>query len=287
MRGTRAGRKARDEFVQLRDFLFALRVFGFDARANGSFREDHVVVAAVVHDHGLVVDVGGVRADAIQKMAVVRDHDQHAFVFAQIILQPVDGIEVQVVRRLVEQQRGRIAEKRLRQQHANFLSALQFAHFALVQRFFHVEAVEQHRGIGFGRVAALFADDSFEFAEAHAVRVSELFVRLGVERVALLERFPQGAIAHDYGVDHAKFVEGELVLAQNAELFGTADGALGRLDFAGENLHQRGFARAIGAGNGVAPPGEESATLTSSNKILRAEAHRDVVNGEHSPIIIP
>ncbi len=48
--GTRAGREARDEFVQLRDLLFALRVFRFDARANLRLGEHHVVVAAGVHD---------------------------------------------------------------------------------------------------------------------------------------------------------------------------------------------------------------------------------------------
>ena len=47
------------------------------------------------------------------------------------------------------------------------------------------------RGVGFGGVAAFFADDSFQFAQAHAVGVGEFVVRLGVERVALLQRFPQ------------------------------------------------------------------------------------------------
>ena len=191
-----------------------------------------------------------------------------------------------MVRRLVEQQRGRAAEKRLRQQHANFLSALQLAHLALVQRLFHVETVEQQRRIGFRGVAALFADDSFEFAEAHAVCVGQLLVGLGIERVAFLERFPEGAIAHDDGVDHAKLVERELVLAQNAELFGPADGALGRLDLAGQNLHQRGFAGAIRPGDGVAAPREEGAR-DILEQYSAAEAHRDVINGEHSLIIVP
>ena len=50
--------------LQLRDFLFALGIFRFDARAHLRFGDDHVVVAAVVHDHGLVVDVGRVGANA-------------------------------------------------------------------------------------------------------------------------------------------------------------------------------------------------------------------------------
>ncbi len=77
---------------------------------------------------------------------------------------------------------GGIAEQRLRQQHADFLAALQLAHLAFVQRRFDAQPVEQDRGVGFRRVAALVADNSFEFAETHAVFVGQLVVRLGVQR---------------------------------------------------------------------------------------------------------
>ena len=77
---------------------------------------------------------------------------------------------------------GGFAEERLREQHAHLLAALQLAHLALVQRSSGMsEPVEQNRGVGFRRVAALFADDSFELAEAHAVLVGQSIVRLGVE----------------------------------------------------------------------------------------------------------
>ena len=62
--GARAGREARDEVVQLRDLLLALRVLGLDARADLRLGQHHVVVAAGVGDDRLVVDVGDVRADA-------------------------------------------------------------------------------------------------------------------------------------------------------------------------------------------------------------------------------
>ena len=65
-------------------------------------------------------------------------------------------------------------------------------------------------------VSALFADDAFEFAQAHAVFVGQLVVGLGVESVAFFQRLPERGVAHDDGVDHAEFVEGELVLAQDA-----------------------------------------------------------------------
>ena len=96
-----------------------------------------------------------------------------------------------MVGRLVQQQRRRAAEKRLRQQHADFLAALQLAHLAFVQRLFQAQPIEQHGRVGFGRVAAFFADDAFQLAQAHAVRVGEFFVRLGVKSFALLQSLPQ------------------------------------------------------------------------------------------------
>ncbi len=78
-----------------------------------------------------------------------------------------------------------------------------------------------------GRVAVLVADDAFEFAEAHAVRVGQL--GLLVDAVALFQGGPEGLVAHDDGVDDAIGVEGELVLAQNAQFARADDGALLRL----------------------------------------------------------
>ncbi len=208
--------EARDKFVELGDFLFALRVLRFDLRANLRFGHHHVVVTAGVSDDGLVVDVGDMGADAVQKMAVVRDHDQHAVVVVQKALQPVNGFEVEVVGGFVEQQRLRMAEQRLGQQDADFLSALQLAHFALVQFVGNVEALQQDGRVGFGGVAVFFADDALEFAQPHAVFVGHL--GLGVNTVALFHSCPEALVAHDDRVDHAIRVEGELVLAEHAEL---------------------------------------------------------------------
>ena len=70
---------------------------------------------------------GDVRADGVQEVAVVRDDDQRAVVADEELPQPVDRVEVEVVGRLVEQQRLGMAEQRLRQQHAHLLAALQLA----------------------------------------------------------------------------------------------------------------------------------------------------------------
>ena len=140
-------------------------------------------------------------------------------------------------------------------------------------------------GVGFGGVAAFFADDALEFAETHAVGVGQFFVRLGVERVALFESFPECGVAHDDGVNHAKFIERKLVLPQDAHFFRARDRTLGGLEFAGQNFHERGFAGAIGAGNGVTAPGHEGAGHIFE-KDPGAEAHRDIVDREHNLLIV-
>ena len=168
---TRAGGKAGNEFVQLRNLLLALCILRFDLRSDLGFRHHHIVIGARVSDDGLVVDVGDVGADAVEEVAVVRDHDHHAVVLVKKSLQPVDGIQVEVVRWFVEQQSLGMPKQGLRQQHADFLSALQFAHLAFVSFIGNVQALQQDRGIAFRRVAVFLAYDPFQFPQLHAVFV--------------------------------------------------------------------------------------------------------------------
>ncbi len=178
-------------------------------------------------------------------MAVVRDHDQGAVVVVQEALQPVDRIQIKVVGRFVQQQRLRIAEQRLGQQHANFLPALQLAHLALVQLIGKVQSLQQQRGVGVGGVAVLFADDALQLAQPHAVVVGQL--RLGIDDLALFHGGPQPLVAHDDRVDDAVGVEGKLVLAQHAELARLHHRALLRLQLAGQQLHKGGLTGTVRA----------------------------------------
>src|SRR5258707_1253170 len=98
----RAGREARDEILQLLDLLLALLVLRFDARADLRFGEHHLVVAAGVSDDRLIVDVRRMRADRVEEMAVVRNDNQRAFVAKEELADPVNRVESEMVRRLVE-----------------------------------------------------------------------------------------------------------------------------------------------------------------------------------------
>jgi len=111
LRGAGSCGKAGDEVVELGDLLVALGVLRFEGGANLRFGHHHVVVAAGVGDDGLIVDVGGVGGDAVEEVPIMGDGDQRAVVAVQEVLEPVDGFEIEVVGRLVEEQRLGLAER--------------------------------------------------------------------------------------------------------------------------------------------------------------------------------
>ena len=283
LRGAGAGGEAGDEVVELGDLLLALLVLALDAGADAGLLEDHVVVAAGVGDDGLVVDVGGVGADVVEEVPVVRDGDDGAVVAIEEVLEPVDGLEVEVVGGLVEEQRFGVAEEGLGEEDADLLAALQLGHLALVELVGDVEALQEDGGVGLGFVAVFVADDAFEFAEAGAVFVGHL--GLGVDDLALFEGGPEGLVAHDDGVDDAVGVELVLVLLEDADLFWANDGALLGVDLAGEHLHEGGFAGAVGAGEAVAAAGGKGDGDILEEE-LRAVAHGDIGDRDHGVLPI-
>src|SRR5204863_4513410 len=101
-------RKARDELIQLRNFLLTLKVARFNARADLGFSEHHVVITAGISNDRLVIDVRDVRADFVKEMSVVRNDNETAVVGDEILLEPVNGIQVKIIRGLVQQQDLRI-----------------------------------------------------------------------------------------------------------------------------------------------------------------------------------
>jgi hypothetical protein len=165
-----------------------------------------------------------------------------------------------------------VAEERLREQHADLLPALELRHRPLVQLVRDVQPLKQDRRVALGAVAVLLADDPLELAETHAVRVGHVGLR--VEPLALLERVPQSAVAHDDGVDDAKAVEGVLVLPQHAELARPRHRAALRVQLAREELHERGLAGPVRARQAIPVPRRERRRHVLEEDLRRAEPHR-------------
>jgi hypothetical protein len=78
-----------------------------------------VVVVALVVVQLLVLEVDDVGDDGGQEILVVGHHQQRALPLGQVVLQPNHGVQVQVIRRLVQQQQVGLHEERAGQRDAH------------------------------------------------------------------------------------------------------------------------------------------------------------------------
>jgi hypothetical protein len=103
-------------------------------------------------------------AHRIEELAVMRDHDERTRIAVQPVFEPDDCIEVEVVRRFVEQQQVRTAHQRLREIQPHAPAARKAAHARA--RLFEREAKAEQQRFGARRRGV-------------AVRVRERGVRFG------------------------------------------------------------------------------------------------------------
>ena len=155
------GREAGDKLLQLLQFLFGFGVVfqGALTRLGGS--EHIVVVVARIDGDGVVVQIRHMGADFVQKVTVVRDDDHGGVVLVQHAFQPADGINVQVIGRLVKQENIRFGEQGLRQQYAQFETRGNFRHGRIVQIFGNTHAAQQFGSARFCGVAVVFGELGF------------------------------------------------------------------------------------------------------------------------------
>ena len=85
------------------------------------------------------------RADGVKEMTVVADDDDKAgvLVIQNKILEPVDGLDIKVVRRLVEHDDIGLAEQRLRKQHLDLQTRVGVGHEIIVQLHRDAEALQK------------------------------------------------------------------------------------------------------------------------------------------------
>ena len=180
------------------------------------------------------------------------DHDDGAVVIHQELFQPVDGLNVQTVGGLVQQDDGGLAEQSLCQQHLHLLAAVQRVHLGVVQVGGQAQAAQQLVDLGLGIPAAHLGKFRFQLTGALAVRLGEIL--LGIQLVLFLHDVVQAAVAHDDGLHHRELVVFVVVLLQHAHPVIRTDGhtAAGGLDHAGDDFQQGGLTGAVGTDDTVA-----------------------------------
>ena len=215
------GGEAGDEFLQLLDLLLFLLV-GFlhllHQQLAGLVPE---IVIARVELYLAVIDVRGMGAHLVQEIAVMGDHDDRILKVDQEVLQPCDGVQIQMVGGLVQKQYVRIAEQRLGQQHLHLDVAVQVLHGGIVQVRVDAKAVQDHGGIGLRLPAVHLGEFRFQVADPDAVLVGE--VLFGIDGFLFLHDLVQPRVAHDDRVHDRILIVFEMVLLQHGEALAGGD----------------------------------------------------------------
>ncbi|MNS80480.1 hypothetical protein D3C72_1141600 [compost metagenome] len=132
--------------MQIGNLRFFLGVIRQQTLARLCRRRHVLVVVARINAQLAVVQIGHVGADHVQEVTVVRNDDHGAATFVQHLLQPANGVDVQVVRRFIEQQNFWIGEQRLRQKHTQLPAWCDFAHQAVMLLHRNTDAEQQFTG---------------------------------------------------------------------------------------------------------------------------------------------
>ena len=193
--------------------------------------------------------------DVVEESSVVRDQQHGAAVILQVILEPLDRLDVEMVRRLVEQEDRGTAQQQFRQLDTHAPAAREFARRASEIPAFEPEPQQRLFDIRFAGLAAEDMVVILRIVQAvQQLRITVAFVvgtlrdlarqvlDLGLEAQHLLERLgglldERRRIGHTHGL---RQVADRTVAVQG-------HAARGRLLLARNDAQQRGFARPVPA----------------------------------------
>ena len=208
------------------------------------------------------------------------DHQDKALVFHQEVLQPLDGLQVQMVGGLVQQNDVGLAEEGLGQHHLHLFLGCQAGHLAVEQIQTQPQALNQAPGVGLRLPAVHIGKLRLQLRGPDAILVGE--VLLLVEGILLLHDLIQSGVALDNGIQHGELVELEVVLLQHGHplILGDDDLTGGGLQIAGEDAKEGGLPRSVGADDTVAVAGDKFQVHVLEQR-LSAEVQTDVVDSDH------
>ena len=226
----------------LKDLLLGLVLAGLLRHALGLGVQPRGIVP-LVRDAAAALQLQDPGRDVVQEIAVVGDDQDRALVFDQVLLQPGDGLGVQVVGRFVQQQHVGRLKQQLAQRDPAAFAARQGADIGVVGR----AAQGLHRDIDLAVQVPQVLGVDLVLQGGHLlgglVRVVHRQLVIAVQ-LGLLGRDPQ----HDVAAHVQTLVQMRLLrqIADGRTLGGP--GLAGEiLVDAGHHAHQAGFARSVDA----------------------------------------
>ena len=144
---------AADIFFRLADFFLLFLIGGFEGRTPLVAHFLVITVVARIDRRRPMLEPDNLRRHPVKEKTVVGNQEHAAPIAAQKFLQPLDHTNVQMVRRLVEKQKIRLAQKSLRETDARFLPAGQVRDPARQVRVRKAEAESHSTNAAFDVIA--------------------------------------------------------------------------------------------------------------------------------------
>ena len=166
----------------------------------------------------------------------MRNDNDRVLKVDQKFFQPSDGIQVQMVRRLVHQKDIRFAEKGPGQKYLHLLIAGQILHHLLMQRLVNSKSVQQVFRVGLGFPAVHLRELTLQLAGFNAVLVGE--IRFCVQGFFLLHDIIEALIAHNNRIHNRIVIKFEVILLQHTDTLSRRDGdrSVGCIKISRKNL---------------------------------------------------
>ena len=241
--------EAVDEGLQVRDLLQRFRTLRLDALQALLACHQVLRVVALVQVHFPVVDFRHAVDHVVHEGAVVRDHDDGAGVAAQEALEPLHRFQIEMVRRLVEQQHLGVADEQFRKRDAHLPTAGELGggtgHVALGE----AEAEQHASHFRLQRVAAEHLVGVPRPAHGRQLSFGGVRAQLRLQLVQALLRFKNLGLGRDdlFEDGQVPHLDGLLLQIAHARPLGEEHAPLVRIVLAGDNVEQRRLARAVRA----------------------------------------
>ena len=231
-------------------------------------------VVARIGGEVAIVEVDDAVAHAVQKVAVVRDDDRRVAVACDVVLQPQRAFEVEVVGRLVEQQKVRLGEQDGRERDAHAPAAGEGRAGPRLRRRVEAQTVKDGRRARLGRMGVDVGEARVDVGDASGVARG---FRLREERRAL-------RVGVEHGVEQRALGAGRFLRhLPDARAALQFDRAGFRLKVARQKAEQRRLSRAVAPDQPAARPrGHEQRRAFQQRP--PGQPVGEVGNGEHQTV---
>ena len=199
-----------------------------------------------------IIDVGNLGADLVKEITVMGNNDDRIVKIDQELVEPVDRIEIKMVRRLVEKKNIGIPEQCLCKKDLNLERILDITHHHVMIFRINSEAVKQRCRIGFRFPAVHLRELALKLRGTDTVFIGKIL--FGIYRILFLHDLIQALVSEDNGIKNGIRVILEVILLEEGQTLSRSHDYLALTGFKlpRKYFEESRFSCAVGAYKSVA-----------------------------------